>query len=104
MSLRWSFHWLPVLAVPAFGAEAPARKEVLALAARVADWQLAHMDAAHVTHFKEESRDPKSWEQGAFWVGMTRLADVSGEKRFRSALLDMGRANAMETGPAALPR
>jgi rhamnogalacturonyl hydrolase YesR len=90
---------VPVVAVPAFGAEAPARKEVLALAARVADWQLAHMDAAHVTHFKEESRDPKSWEQGAFWVGMTRFADVSGEKRFRSAILDMGRANAWTPGP-----
>ena len=92
-----------VTAAPAFGAgadaDAPARKDVLALAARVADWQLAHMDAAHVTHFKEESRDPKSWEQGAFWVGMTRLADVSGEQRFRSAILDMGRANAWKPGP-----
>ena len=88
-----------VLAVPAFGTEAPVRKDVLSLAARVADWQLAHMDAAHVTHFKEESRDPKSWEQGAFWVGMTRFADVSGEPRFRRAILDMGRANAWKPGP-----
>ena len=30
-------------------AELPKRSEVLSLAARVADWQLAHMDGAHVT-------------------------------------------------------
>jgi hypothetical protein len=47
-----------VLSVPALGAETPARKDVLAVAARVADWQLQHMDAKHVTHFKEESRNP----------------------------------------------
>ena len=76
-----------------------ARKEVLELAAEVADWQLAHMDSAHITHMKEETREPRSWEQGAFWVGMTRLADVSGEKRFREAILDMGRANEWKPGP-----
>jgi rhamnogalacturonyl hydrolase YesR len=88
-----------VLSVPAIGADAPARKDVLALAARVADWQLQHMDAKHVTHFKDESREPRSWEQGAFWVGVTRLADASGEKRFSKAILDMGRANAWKPGP-----
>jgi rhamnogalacturonyl hydrolase YesR len=80
-------------------ANAPARKEALKLAARVADWQLARLDAAHVTHLKEETRDPKSWEQGAFWVGLTRLADVSGERRFRDAILAMGRANQWQLGP-----
>jgi rhamnogalacturonyl hydrolase YesR len=77
----------------------PARKDVLKLAAKVADWQLAHLDGAHVTHQKEESRDPKSWEQGAFWVGMTRFADVSNEKRFREAILAMGRGNQWQLGP-----
>ena len=80
-------------------AELPPRKEVLKLAARVADWQLARLDAAHITHFKEETRSPLSWEQGAFWVGMTRLADASGEKRFREAILAQGRANQWKPGP-----
>ena len=31
----------------------------------------------------KKPRNPRSWQQGAFWVGMTHLADVSGEKRFR---------------------
>ena len=53
----------------------PARKDVLKLAAKAADWQLAHLDGAYVTHQKEESREPKSWEQGAFYVGLTRRAD-----------------------------
>ena len=85
--------------VPAFASAAePARKDVLRLAARAADWQLARLDAAHITHMKEETRDPRSWEQGAFWVGMTHLADVSGEKRFHDAILAMGRANQWQPG------
>ena len=89
------------LLAPIAGADTPARKDVLELAARVADWQLAHLDGAHITHMKEESRDPRSWEQGAFWVGMTHLADVSGEPRYRKAILDMGRANDWKLGPRA---
>jgi len=54
------------LLAPIAGADTPARKDVLELAARVADWQLAHLDGAHITYMKEESRDPRSWEQGAF--------------------------------------
>jgi len=80
-------------------AELPKRSEVLSLAARVADWQLAHMDGAHITSYKEESRDPRSWQQGAFWVGMTHLSDVSDEPRFRASILAMGRANAWKPGP-----
>jgi len=79
--------------------EAASRKDVLALGARVADWQLAHLDAAHITQFNEETRSPLSWEQGAFWVGLTRFADASGEKRFREAILKHGRDNQWKPGP-----
>jgi rhamnogalacturonyl hydrolase YesR len=77
------------------------RKDVLKLAARVADWQLARMDASHagITGFVEETRSSRSWQQGAFWVGMTHLADASQEKRFRDAILAMGRANEWKPGP-----
>jgi rhamnogalacturonyl hydrolase YesR len=88
-----------VLAVPAFGADLPPRKEVLKIAARVADWQLARLDAEHITHFKEETRSPLSWEQGAFWLGLTHLAEVSGEKRFREAIFTQGRDNQWKPGP-----
>jgi rhamnogalacturonyl hydrolase YesR len=87
------------LAMPALSADV-SREEVLTLAARAADWQLAHMDGLHITsHMKEESRQPLSWQQGAFWVGLTHLADVSGEKRFREAILAMGRTNQWQPGP-----
>jgi rhamnogalacturonyl hydrolase YesR len=80
-------------------AEAPSRKQVLAAATRVADWQLAHMDGMHITtHMKEESRDPRSWQQGAFWVGMTHLAHVTGDKRYSDAIFTMGKANQWRPG------
>src|SRR4051794_3833243 len=74
-------------------AEAPARKDVLKLAARVADWQLAHMDRSPgISTFGEETYQPRSWQKGAFWVGMTHLADATGQKRFVDAILANGRA------------
>ena len=87
--------------VIASAADKEPRKDVLKIAARVADWQLARMDASHqgITSFVEETRNSRSWQQGAFWVGMTRLADVSGEKRFHDAILAMGRANQWTLGP-----
>lgn len=84
------------LLIPAFAsaADSPARKDTLKIASRVADWQLARMDGLHITnHMAKESRDPKAWEQGAFWVGMTRFADASGNKKYRDAILAQGRAN-----------
>jgi rhamnogalacturonyl hydrolase YesR len=81
-------------------AEQPSRKEVLKIAARVADWQLGHMDGSSgITSFAEETLAPRSWQKSAFWVGMTRLADVSGEKRFADAILAQGRANQWTLGP-----
>lgn len=80
---------------------ADSRKDVLDLASRVADWQLAHMHKmpAGVTSFSEETQRPRSWQKGAFWVGMTRFADVTNAKRYREAILAQGRANAWTPGP-----
>jgi len=81
------------------GAEATSRKNVLKLASRVADWQLERMGATHgVTRFAEETANPRSWQQGAFWVGMTHLADATGNPRFADAILAMGKANRWEPG------
>jgi rhamnogalacturonyl hydrolase YesR len=75
-------------------------QEVLKVAARVADWQLAHMDGnAGITSFTEETLAPRSWQKGAFWVGMTHFADASGEKRFGDAILAQDRANQWTLGP-----
>ena len=80
-------------------AETPVRKQVLAVAARVADWQLARLDGQHIhSHMKEESRDPRSWQQGAFWVGMTHFAPMSGQQRYRDAIVAQGKANGWRPG------
>jgi rhamnogalacturonyl hydrolase YesR len=79
--------------------EPPTRQQVLTLAAKVADWQLAHLDGMHITtHMKEESRESRSWQQGAFWVGMTHLAHVSGQNRFQDAIFAQGKANHWRPG------
>jgi len=89
-----------ILVAPVTSADTPSRKDVLALAARVADWQLAHMAAAPgITSFSEETYQPRSWQKGAFWVGMTHFADASGEKRFAAAILANGRTTAWQMGP-----
>jgi rhamnogalacturonyl hydrolase YesR len=92
------------LTVAALGPSAHARSlervYPLEIGARVADWQLAHMSAAPgITSFSEETYQPRSWQKGAFWVGMTRFADVSGEKRFADAILANGRAAGWQAGP-----
>jgi rhamnogalacturonyl hydrolase YesR len=90
--------FLPAVSMAA-GVESTARKDVLKLASRVADWQLARLGATDgVTKHADETANPRSWQQGAFWVGMTRLADVSGEKRFADAILAMGKSNQWQPG------
>jgi rhamnogalacturonyl hydrolase YesR len=55
--------------------------------------------APGITSFGEETYQPRSWQKGAFWVGMTRLADVTGEKRFADAILANGRLTQWQAGP-----
>jgi len=83
----------------AAGNQVPTRKDVLRIAARVADWQLDKLGTAHgVTKYAEETVNPRSWQQGAFWVGMTHFADASGEKRFADAITAMGKSNEWTLG------
>ncbi len=85
--------------MPAF-AQAPAarvstvRADPIAAATRLAEWQLARLDAAHVSRVTTETKNPRAWEQAVFWVGMTALADAGGPPAIRQAVLDMGRRNA----------
>lgn len=73
---------------PSFAAE-PA--EVLALTEKVADWQLAHLEPVpSITFMRAETRSPRSWQQGAFYAGLTELAQRSRSARFREAVLAQG--------------
>ena len=77
----------------------PEPASVLALMEKVADWQLAHLEpVASIKVAREETRSPRSWQQGAFYAGLTALADRSGSTRFREAVLAHGRAANWQLG------
>ncbi len=56
---------------------------------RVADWQLAHPSAHKTT----------DWTQGAGDAGFMALAGISGNAKYRDAMLAMGETNEWQLGP-----
>src|SRR6185295_4106277 len=71
----------------------------LALMEKVADWQLAHLEpVASIKAMRDETRSPRSWQQGAFYAGMTALAERSKSPRFRDAVLAHGRSTKWQLG------
>ncbi len=56
---------------------------------RVADWQLAHPSSHSLT----------DWTQGAGDAGMMALAGISGDAKYRDAMLAMGETNQWQLGP-----
>ncbi|WP_343615654.1 glycoside hydrolase family 88 protein [Novosphingobium sp.] len=101
MSLR---HLAPLLALTLWSGPAqaaPAPQAPLAVAERLADWQLAHRDdTTLVTRFSEETRRPASWQQATFWIGMTMLADhLPADKHLAKAVLAMGKGEGWHPGP-----
>src|SRR4029453_18869861 len=63
------------------------------------DWQLAHLEqVASIKVAREETRSPRSWQQGAFYAGMTALAERSESPRFRDAVLAHGRSAGWQLG------
>ena len=66
---------------------------------KVADWQLAHLEpVASIKVMREETRSPRSWQQGAFYAGLTALAERSESPRFRDAVLAHGRSTDWQLG------
>ena len=64
---------------------------VLAVMERVADWQLAN-----------PSRHPATdWTQGAGDAGVMALAGISGNRKYRDAMVQMGEKNGWKFGPRA---
>ena len=69
--------------------EAIAPKPVLEIMQRVADWQLANPSA----------HKPTDWTCGAGDAGMMALAGISGDAKYRDAMLAMGATNEWKLGP-----
>ena len=72
-------------------AQAPTPAAVLATMERVADWQLAHPSAHATTH----------WTQGVGDAGFMALANLSGTRVYRDAMVAMGERNGWQLGPRA---
>jgi len=64
-------------------------KAVLNVMQRVADWQLAHPS-------KHRTDD---WTQGAGYAGFMALAGISGDAKYRDAMLAVGATNRWKLGP-----
>src|SRR4030095_12913194 len=83
----------------ALGAATIASADTLAVMERGADWQLAHLEpVASIKVAREETRSPRSWQQGAFYAGLTELAERSESPRFRDAVLAHGRSTNWQLG------
>ena len=75
--------------------------DVMALAEKAGDYQLAHIADVPATQWGSESVKPQSWEQGALFTGLTALADHSQNPEFASAVLKRG--SDMQWQPGARP-
>lgn len=69
------------------GEDPLAAERIRAIAVAVADWQLAH-----------PSRDPLDWTNGVFYSGVMAARRITGEDRFRSALMDVGETSGWRLG------
>ncbi|WP_346344723.1 glycoside hydrolase family 88 protein [Sphingomonas sp. dw_22] len=69
----------------------PDRAQLRASIERMADWQLAHLDNLdYIPLARPSTKDPRDWQQAAFWVGLTAVADRSASPRYRDAILATG--------------
>jgi rhamnogalacturonyl hydrolase YesR len=68
---------------------------VLEVGSRVADWQLEHLGAFDYIPAGGHRLDAEArlgWVQAAFYIGLTRFADVTGNPRYAQAVLAHGQA------------
>lgn len=75
------------------------RQAILDIAERVADHQISMLAAGYVhPRNAADSTDPKGWVQGAFFVGLTHLAERSQNPHYRDFLIARGQSNRWELG------
>ncbi|WP_395399794.1 glycoside hydrolase family 88 protein [Pseudoduganella sp. UC29_106] len=70
-------------------ASAEAPKAVLSVMERVADWQLANAS----------KHRPNDWTQAVGYNGMMALVGISGDRKYRDAMVQMGEKNGWKLGP-----
>ena len=67
-------------------------EEVIAIARKVGDWQLANPNL-------NPEHGPTEWTQGALYTGIMALYRLTGDDKYRQAMLEMGRGNGWKLGP-----
>jgi unsaturated rhamnogalacturonyl hydrolase len=73
------------------------RAEILAIGAKVADWQLAHLDNFDyipANQFRRDAEAPRDWVQAAFYIGLAAFADTTRNVHYEDAILAHGEAEA----------
>ncbi|MFT4089711.1 MAG: glycoside hydrolase family 88 protein [Asticcacaulis sp.] len=72
---------------------------VMALAEKVADYQLATMAGGEVpAKASGDTPDPRGWVQGALFVGLVELAEHSPKPHYKKVILSRGVANRWQMG------
>lgn len=66
-------------------------EEVVAIARKVGDWQLAHPNLS-------KEHGPTEWTQGALYTGIMALYRLTGDGKYLEAMLEMGRGNGWKLG------
>jgi len=89
---------LLVLGLTAPALAKPDPGQILALSERVANWQLAHLGQP-ISKAAPETYDPRGWVQGAFFVGLAALAEVSPDPNFAQAVILQGKRLQWGLGP-----
>lgn len=75
-------------------------QDALRWARFVADWQLRQRDDFHsIPRAGPETRSSRDWQQAAFYIGLTALADRSRDPRYRAAVVDNGVAQRWSLSP-----
>jgi unsaturated rhamnogalacturonyl hydrolase len=75
-------------------------EEARTIGNRVADWQLARMDRFdYVRTFRDQTEESTSWIQAAFYIGLARWADATGNPRYIAAMIEKGEQNDWQPGP-----
>ncbi len=79
-------------------------ESALAAGARVADWQLSHMDNFDYIpeSHRKKSADPTFWIQAAFYVGLTQWAETVGDKDLVNKIAAMAEDSDYQLGARPL--
>lgn len=76
------------------------QQEVKAIADKVAHWQLARMDNFdYIRTFRDHTAQPDGWVQAAFYIGLARWQQTTGNDDYQRALIAMADANQWQLGP-----